>query len=120
MAKSKHYLDNHRFEEVIKLYIAEKNSQPNKYEAELIELLDILINTILDSFKFKLDRDDAMQDCYLLIFKKLRNFNEDNGSAFNYFTTVILNNLRLHYTKNKKYQEKIDKYIESKKDTFEG
>jgi len=119
MAKSKHYLDNNRFEEVIKLYISCRESESNPHEQELINLLDILINTILDSFKFKLDRDDAMQDCYLLIFKKLPNFNEDNGSAFNYFTTVILNNLRLHYTKNKKYNKKIEDYIQSKKDSLQ-
>ena len=121
---SKYYLDNKRFERLIVLYLRydkkKKKKGPNPHEEELIALFDILISTILESFKFDVDTDDAKQDCFLLIIKKLRNFDPDHGSAFNYFTTVILNNLRLVYTKNKKYDKKIADLFEIRKDSLEN
>ena len=108
MAKKNHYLDNKRFEKVILGYLDE----PDTYEEELVGLLDILITNILMSFKFKVDFDDAKQECFMLVFKTLKNFKPTSGSAFNYFTTVIVNNLKLLYTKNKKYQKKLQDYRE--------
>lgn len=107
MAKQKgHYIDNQRFEEVILGYKTDKE----KYEEELVSLLDILITNILMSFKFRVDHDDARQECFMLAFKTLKNFHPRNGSAFNYFTTVIVNNLKLLYTKDKKYNKKLQDY----------
>ena len=108
MQKKNHYLNNKRFEEVILGYL----KKPDKYEDELVSLLDILITNILISFKFKVDFDDAKQECFVLVFKTLKNFKPKSGSAFNYFTTVIVNNLKLLYTKNKKYQKKLQDYRE--------
>ena len=111
MAKKKrssktHYLNNKEFEQTIKNYLQE----PEKYESELVAKLDILITNILHTFKFSVDPDDAKQECFMLAFKVLKNFNPKSGSAFNYFTTVFVNNLKLMYTKNKRYMEKIQKY----------
>ena len=108
----KHYINNSKFEELIKLY----KQNPKENEEELFAMFDLLISNILTGFSFKLDEDDAKQECFLLILKTLKNFNPDMGNAFNYFTTIILNNLKLLYTKNKKYVEKIDAYTEMKKD----
>jgi len=83
---------------------------PSEYEDELMALFDLLITNIIESFKFKIDKDDAKQECFLLILKTLKNFKPSKGSAFNYFTTVIVNNLKLLYTKNKKYQKKLEEY----------
>jgi DNA-directed RNA polymerase specialized sigma24 family protein len=122
---SKFYLDNQRFEELIVLYLKHdkkkrKKKGPNPFENELMALFDILISTILESFKFSVDSDDAKQECFLLVIKKLRNFDPDHGSAFNYFTTVILNNLRLVYTKKKKYDKKIADLFEIRKESLEN
>ena len=103
-----HYINNKRFEEIIQGYL----QNPSEYEQELVGNLDILITNILMSFKFKVDFDDAKQECFMLVFKTLKNFKPSSGSAFNYFTTVIVNNLKLMYTKNKRYKLKINKYIE--------
>jgi len=108
---NKNYIDNKRFEELISLY----KQNPREHEDELVGMFDILITNILTSFNFKVDMEDAKQDCYVLILKTLKNFNPENGSAFNYFTTVIVNNLKLIYSKNKKYTEKINDYIENQK-----
>lgn len=118
---NKNYLDNKRFEEVIALYCLfpeypeteEEIKKKKLIEDELVEMLDILISNILMTFKFYIDYDDAKQECYLLIFKILKNFNKDQGSAFNYFTTVIVNNMKFLYTKDKKYRQKIAKYQET-------
>ena len=124
---TKYYLDNRRFEELIVLYLKHdkknkklKKPKPNPHESELMALFDILISTILESFKFDVDPDDAKQECFLLIIKKLRNFDPSHGSAFNYFTTIILNNLRLFYTKKKKYDKKIADLFEVRKDSLEN
>lgn len=106
--KKNHYINNKRFEEMINGY----KKDPKKHETELVNLLDILITNILMSFKFKVDFDDAKQECFMLVFRTLKNFKPKNGSAFNYFTTVIVNNLKLIYTKNKKYQKKLQNYRE--------
>ena len=100
------YLNNKHFEKTIKLYLLDNK----KHEDELIQLFDILITNILDSFNFKVDLEDAKQECFLLVLKTLKNFTPDKGSAFNYFTTVIVNNCKLVYTKDKRYKEKLEKY----------
>ena len=106
--KKGHYIDNKRFEAVILGYLEDEQ----EYEAELVCLLDLLITNILMSFKFRVDPDDAKQECFMLAFKTLKNFKPKSGSAFNYFTTVIVNNLKLLYTKDKKYNKKLQDYRE--------
>ena len=107
-----HYIDNKRFEEIILLY----QQDPENYEGELVSLFDLLISNIIDSFKFKVDPDDAKQECFTLVLKTVKNFKPRKGTAFNYFTTIIINNLKLLYTREKKYNQKIENYIEKKKD----
>jgi|TARA_A100001391_G_C4989760_1_gene257745 DNA-directed RNA polymerase specialized sigma subunit len=108
----KHYIDNNKFESLIKLY----KRNPKEHEDELFAMFDVLISNIITGFSFNLEEDDAKQECFVLILKTLKNFNPEMGNAFNYFTTIILNNLKLLYTKNKKYSEKLDAYTELKKD----
>lgn len=108
--KATHYINNKHFEEVIKNYLED----PPTYEDEMVSLFDLLITNILHTFKFKVDFDDAKQECFVLVLKTLKNFSPGKGSAFNYFTTVIVNNLKLIYTKNKKYTEKLYQYRELK------
>ncbi len=112
--KKKHYIDNKKFEETIFNYL----ENPKEHEDELIGQLDLLITSILISFKFKVDFDDVEQECFVLSLRVLKNFTREKGSAFNYFTTVIVNNLKLIYTKNKKYQEKIQQYRDKKIKSF--
>jgi DNA-directed RNA polymerase specialized sigma subunit len=108
--KKKHYLNNKEFEQTIKNYL----ENPDEHIDDLVKKLDLLISNILMSFKFKIDHDDAKQECFVLSLKVLKNFTPDKGSAFNYFTTVIVNNLKLIYTKQKKYNEKIQAYKDRK------
>ena len=99
-------IDNKRFEELIQEFKAGDRSNEN----ELFEMVDTLVSMLMLSFKFNVDHEEAKQECFLLILKVLYNFNRESGQAFNYFTTVILNNLRLIYSKNKKYNEKLESY----------
>ena len=109
------YIDNSKFEELIQEFkLGNKDN-----ESELFSMFDLLIDRLMISFKFNVDRDEAKQECFLLILKVLKNFNRESGQAFNYFTTVILNNLRLIYTKNKKYQEKMEAYKNFKADRYQ-
>ena len=111
---NKHYINNSEFEKLIALY----KENPKEHETELFGLFDILISNIISGFSFNLEEDDAKQECFRLILKTLKNFDPKMGNAFNYFTTIILNNLKLLYTKEKKYAEKLDTYTELKKDLF--
>tara|TARA_Y100001972_G_C7550993_1_gene276992 strand:+ start:450 stop:803 length:354 start_codon:yes stop_codon:yes gene_type:complete len=101
-----YYIDNKKFEQLIQEFMSDDRSHEN----ELFDMFDTLINRLMISFKFNVDHEEAKQECFLLILKVLKNFNRDSGQAFNYFTTVILNNLRLLYSKNKKYNEKLESY----------
>lgn len=101
------YIDNKKFEELIVQYTSGDYSS----EDELFELFDILITRIMDGFNFNLEKDDAKQETFLLILKVLKNFDSSNGAAFNYFTTIILNNCRFLYTKRRKYEENLSSYV---------
>ena len=87
--KKLHYLNNKEFEATIKNYLED----PETHEDDLVQKMDLLITNIIHTFKFKIDSDDAKQECFVLAFKVLKNFNPEQGSAFNYFTTVFVNNL---------------------------
>jgi DNA-directed RNA polymerase specialized sigma subunit len=104
---SKEYLNNKRFEEVIGLYLKDKET----HEAELIGMIQVLVSNIVESMQFaKIEIDDAKQESIYLVLRILPNFNTSHGSAFNYFSTVIINNLKLMYTKQKKHEMKINAY----------
>ncbi len=109
-----HYIDNERFEEIILLY----QQDPETHQEDLVSLFDLLISNIIDSFKFKVDPDDAKQECFALVLKTVKNFKPKKGTAFNYFTTIIVNNMKLLYTRDKKYKQKIENYIDRHKDDF--
>ncbi len=105
----KNYLDNKDLERTICQFIA-CSTVPNEYGPHLISLFDVLIHNIYSSFKFKVEYDDAAQDCFLVIFQILKNFDPSKSSAFNYFTTVIANELRRIYSKDKKYETRLTNY----------
>ena len=84
-----HYIDNKKFEEIILLY----QEDPKTHEEDLVSLFDLLITNIIDSFKFKVDPDDAKQECFALVLKTVKNFKPRKGTAFNYFTTIVINNI---------------------------
>lgn len=105
------YIDNKKFEELIRVYFTDDRL---KVQDELFEYFDKIIDGVMSKFNFKIDKEEAKQECYYLILRILKNFDPKNGAAFNYFTTVIVNNMRLIYTKNKKYLEKMRDYVECK------
>jgi DNA-directed RNA polymerase specialized sigma subunit len=104
------YINNKRFEELIALHC----SGISEHDSELMENFNSLIDNIISAFHFNVDKEDAKQECFVLILKTLNNFNSNSGSAFNYFTTVILNNLKLVTTKAKRHRQKLEDYFEYK------
>ena len=54
MGKKVYYIDNNRFEKIIPLYLQD----PREYEDELMGLFDLLITNIIESFKFKIEKDE--------------------------------------------------------------
>ena len=101
------YLNNKEFEKTLKSY----KENPEEHETELFSMFELLITKILEGFNFSVDKDDAKQECFLLIIRRLKQFDVDRGSAFNFFTTIIINHLRHLYSKDKKYSEKIESFI---------
>jgi DNA-directed RNA polymerase specialized sigma subunit len=102
------YIDNKRFE----VLILEYTGGDKKNEEELMLMFYTLIDKIISGFTFSVDKDNASQECMLLIIKTLNTFDPLRGSAFNFFTTLIINSLKRLYTKNKKYKQKIDAYTD--------
>lgn len=111
---SKNYIDNEEFERIILSY----KEDPKTYEEEFVNLFELLISNIVESFRFNVPSEDAKQDCFALILKTVKNFKPKKGTAFNFFTTIIVNNLKLLYTKDKKYNEKIERYIDKARRDF--
>ena len=109
-----HYINNEEFESIILSY----QEDPETHEDKLVSMFDLLITNIIESFRFKVDPDDAKQECFALVLKTVKNFKPRKGTAFNYFTTIVVNNLKLMYTREKKYTIKIENYIEKHKDDF--
>jgi DNA-directed RNA polymerase specialized sigma24 family protein len=111
------YIDNKEFESKIKSYKAGDDAA----ESIIVSDLYLLSSNIIESFKFKfIEKEDALQECILLSYKKLQNFDPDRGAAFNYFTTMILNHLKQMYTKEKKHQEKVYSYFEHIRENLEN
>lgn len=108
--KSKNYINNKKFEDTIKKYLTRGGKK--KHEAELMEMFDTLIDNIVLAFNFHTEKEDAKQDCFLLVLKTLKKFKPGKGKAFNYFSTIIINNLKLIYTKNKRSIEKRERFLE--------
>jgi len=111
--KSTNYIDNKKFEILVTSYCISATAE---IEYEVFSILDLLIQNIFKSFAFSISIEDAKQDCFVLLLKTLRNFNPSKGKAFNYFTTIILNNLRLLYTKDKKYYSRLEELIDPHQD----
>lgn len=109
------YIDNDEFERIILLY----KEDPQTHEEDLVSVFELLIKNIVESFKFEVDANDAKQECFALVLKTVKNFKPKKGTAFNYFTTVILNQLKLMYTREKKYKQKIENYIDIHKDNLD-
>jgi DNA-directed RNA polymerase specialized sigma subunit len=107
------YIDNKRFEFLISEYV--KGTKNN--EEELMEMFYVLIDRIMIGFNFKLEKDNAAQDCMLLIIKALVMFDPDRGQAFNFFSTLIINQLKRIFTKDKKYAQNLDGFVQFKKYT---
>jgi len=91
---------------MIKAYQEDKAAN----EDEFVSMFNLLITNIIKTFNFSIEEDDARQECFFLILRILPNFDTSKGTAFNYFTTTIKNQLSLMYTKNKKYSEKMAMY----------
>ena len=92
-------------------YLREKKTPPRAVTDPLISMFYCLIENIVTSFNFSVDIDDAKQDSMVLVLRILNNFKASNGTAFNYFTTVIVNNLKLIYSKDKTYKLKLEEYL---------
>jgi DNA-directed RNA polymerase specialized sigma24 family protein len=103
---AKNYINNNDFE----IWVSGYNAS-GFYEIELWTSFDLLFKNIFSSYRFNVEEDDAKQECMLLLLRTVRNFTPDKGRAFNYFTTVILNNLRLLYTKNQKHYNRLEELI---------
>ena len=123
------YINNKFLEElIIKFKKAKKDKDSATFEQvqhELCQGFYILSTRIIQTFKFEhLEEEDMMQECVLTCLKKIDKYDptfvNKNGvksKAFNYFTTCIINVLRLNYRSSKKYAEFKTAYSEFRNKT---
>jgi len=88
-------------DELTSLYLSTKDKRVfNK----LCDLLTLMATKLVDWVKIKhIEREDAIQECLIVALEKIERFDSSRGKAFNFFTTIMLNNLRSVYRKNKRY-----------------
>lgn len=117
--------------------IRKKYQKPENWEAlekiyhEVQEEFESLQNELAISFylltenivryrKFNLiDPDDAIQEGVMICFEKLDKFDTSKGKAFNYLTTVLINQLRQLYRSAHNYNQLKENYSEFMRDTVE-
>lgn len=90
------YLDNKEFERCIVAY----REQPDNKERQnaLAVQFYLLATNIVKGFKFaRVEPEDAIQDCVMLCFAKIHRFDPSKGKAFNFCTTMIMNQCKQEY-----------------------
>ena len=64
----------------------------------------LIADNLIASQKFAyIDRDNALQDSVMLCLQKVSHFQAKKGACFNFFTSIIFNQLRQNYRTNKSY-----------------
>ena len=84
---------------------------------KLATAFQTLTEILLDSYRhksilLKYHREDIIQECVLICYEKLKRFDPDKGKAFNYFSTIIISQLRQwnYVAKRNQYPELRKKY----------
>mgnify|MGYP006392223403 CR=1 FL=1 len=74
------YIDNNKFEELIHSY----SNGDLTVQDELFENFGLLIDRLMSGYAFKVDKEEAKQECFLLILKILKNFKKEKGKIQSY------------------------------------
>lgn len=101
-----HYLSNNVLTDGI---VRWQQEQTPAHQAELEMYFDVLASAIVKYTRFKnigLTRDEQIKELVQISFAKVNRFNPCKGKAFNYFTTVMINQLRQLYRKHKAIKDK--------------
>lgn len=99
-----HYIDNGKFESLIQLY--QETEDESVRDTLIKDYFYVLAYRIVKSFKFRhVDDDDALQEAVIICFKRIAHFDPARGKAFNFFTTLIVNQLKGLYRKNKNHRD---------------
>lgn len=89
------------------------NVEFKERQAKLADAFYTLATNIVRYAKFNLvEEDDAIQEGVMTCFEKIDRFNPSKGRAFNYFTTVSINQLRAQFRTAKNFNELKRKYHE--------
>ena len=82
-------------------------------ESLLTQAFYTLAQNLVRFARFNLiDSDDVEQESVMICFEKIDRFDPSKGKAFNYFTTMTLNNMRQLFRSAKNYNQLKRKYHE--------
>jgi len=91
------YINNKEFEKLVQHCQLERDDK--EANEELCRVFYVLADNILKRYNFnftqKDDVDGIRQDMVLQAFDKLELFDRQRGTAFNWFTTIMLNKIRM-------------------------
>lgn len=96
------YIDAKRFEELIALH---KKKSKKKNDDELVGMFYLLATRIIKKWRFKCDREELIQCSVIVCWNKIEKFDASRGGAFNFFTTIILNEMRHLYRTEYNFNE---------------
>jgi len=93
--------------------LAAANKEWRDSQDELTAMYYKLVTNIVGYSKFKLiDPQDSIQDTVMLLLDKTIKFDVSKGKAFNYLSTVVLNNLRQLFRSAKHFVETKRKFAD--------
>jgi len=109
--KNTHYLNNDYLQGLILNHQRHYSPTCSKYlkysTGRLSTALRKLIKNIMNYAKFtSIDEEDATIRCFDKCSSHIENFDPKKGKAFNYFTTIVLNELRTIWEESKKKKRK--------------
>ena len=103
-ASTTNYIDNDEFEELIRMHRA--SGSDDVLQRIICDFFYVLAYHIIVSAHFNMiDEEDAMQDAVMACFRKMQKFDPERGKAFNFFTTVIFNQMRGMFKTSKSYYQ---------------
>ena len=101
------YLEEGEVEKAVNLY---RDYPSTAHGKALGHIFQILAQTCIKYAKLPKQAKMTEKNCVYACFDKVNNFNPSKGKAFNYFTTIILNQMRREYRAWKSIVEKKKKY----------
>lgn len=107
-----HYFDNAYCTNLVVQWQAQPKDSPEaaRYLDELAPHLMRLATEIAHGFNFRIDRDDGIQASVMMMLRRLKQFNPERGTLFNFLTQICVNELRAMWNRDRHNEDLMFKF----------